>query len=123
MKFYYCEKCDNVIVTLGERGLDVEHNGAIDELIPNATEGVGEKHLPLIKRSKNKVTVNVGEVTHPMEDGHSISLICLVTDKGCQFRYLKPPMKPVVEFLLAEDDEPLMAYAYCNMHGLFMSKL
>ena len=121
MRFYYCEKCDNIIVTMGDKGLDVKHNGAIEELIPKEQGEGAEKHLPVITQKGNRVTVDVGKMRHPMTGEHSISLICLVSSEGCQFKYIKEPMPPVAEFALTDGDSPLFAYAWCNLHGLWKS--
>lgn len=104
---------------MGDKGLDVKHNGAIEELIPNESGEGSEKHLPVINQKGNKVKVDVGAVQHPMEKDHSINLICLVSSEGCQFKYIKEPMPPVAEFSLTDGDTPLFAYAYCSRHGLW----
>ena len=43
-----------------------------------------------------------------------------IMQKGVvQFEDLKPGMKPVADFVLAEGDEVVAAYEYCNLHGLW----
>jgi desulfoferrodoxin-like iron-binding protein len=80
-----------------------------------------------IKRQKisvdgNTVTVTVGEVAHPMTAEHSILWVYLQTDKGGQRKCLKVGAEPTVTFALA-DEKPLAAYAYCNLHGLWMAEV
>ncbi len=55
-----------------------------------ASEGAGEKHLPVVERDGDKITVKVGSVFHPMTKEHSITWIFLETQKGGQFVRLDP---------------------------------
>jgi superoxide reductase len=58
------------------------------ELLQSKTEDTGfEKHLPVIEKSENKVTVKVGSIPHPMEEAHYIEFIILVTNKGFHVRH------------------------------------
>lgn len=87
------------------------------------SEGAGEKHLPAVKRDGNKITVNVGSVLHPMTEEHSINWIFLETKKGGQLVKLSPSCQPIAEFILADGDEAVAAYAYCNLHGFWKTEL
>ncbi len=90
-----------------------------DVLRPDMAEGAGEKHLPVIEREGNQITVKVGSIFHPMTEEHSIGWIFLETKKGGQLIRLTPQEQPVGRFLLAEGDEAVAAYAYCNLHGFW----
>ena len=92
------------------------------ELIPNTVEASGEKHIPAVKVNGNVVEVNVGSVDHPMESVHWIEWVQLVTDKGSQRRHLNPGEEPNVKFTL-HDEKAVAVYAYCNLHGLWMTEL
>lgn len=94
-------------------------NAEIEELIPNTTDAAGEKHVPVITKDGSKVHVAVGSVEHPMLESHYITWIVLETKNGSQQVDLKPGMKPVADFVLAEGDEVVAAYEYCNLHGLW----
>lgn len=95
-----------------------------DRLEPNTSEGASEKHLPVIEKNKNHVTVKVGSVFHPMGEDHSISWICLCTSAGTVMRaWLSPDCEPVAHFTLEEGDEPVAAYAYCNLHGFWKTTI
>lgn len=95
-------------------------NGApMKQLSANTTDAAQEKHVPVVEVDGKKVTVKVGSVAHPMTDAHLIQWIYLQTKKGGQYRHLTPEDKPEVEFIVAEDDEPIAAYEYCNLHGLW----
>lgn len=89
----------------------------------SASEGAGEKHLPVVTCSGKNITVKVGSVAHPMSDEHSIDWIFLETKKGGQFVKLSPQEEPAAHFVLAEQDEACAAYAYCNLHGFWKTEI
>ena len=93
------------------------------QLIPGTTDGAAEKHVPVVTRNGNIVEVKVGSVEHPMTNEHYIQWICLQTKQGNQRKCLKPGDKPAVCFSICDKDEVEAVYAYCNLHGLWMTKL
>ena len=120
MKFFKCETCGNVIEFLNASGVPVMCCGKkMEELVPGTSDGAAEKHVPVIKQEGNKVTVLIGEVEHPMVEAHYIQWIVLETGKGAKRAYLNPGEAPKAEFILAEGDEVVAAYEYCNLHGLW----
>ncbi|WP_101773151.1 desulfoferrodoxin family protein [Peptostreptococcus faecalis] len=88
----------------------------------NSTDAAGEKHVPVIEVSGNKVCVKVGSVAHPMTDAHHIAFVVLVTEKGVQRVDLAHDAEPVAEFALQDGDKVVAAYEYCNLHGLWVAK-
>ncbi|WAW15473.1 desulfoferrodoxin family protein [Peptostreptococcus equinus] len=124
LKFYSCSDKDFIIeVVVPEEGCQVSCCGEEMKLIePNTTDAAGEKHVPVIEVSGNKVVVKVGSVPHPMEEKHHISFIYLVTEKTVQRVDLPHDGKPEAEFVLAEDDKAICAYEYCNLHGLWKAE-
>ena len=44
------------------------------------------------------------------------------TENGGQLRYLTPGQAPKAVFELGSE-KPVAVYAYCNLHGLWMTKL
>lgn len=95
-----------------------------NRLEPNTSDGAAEKHLPVIEKEKNRVTVKVGDVFHPMSQEHSIEWVCLCTEAGAVMRVgLSPDCEPVAHFTLEEGDKPVAAYAYCNLHGFWKTKI
>lgn len=123
MKFYRCEHCGNIIEFLEASGVPVVCCGdKMKELIPGTTDGAAEKHVPVIEMDGAKVTVRVGEMEHPMTEEHYIQWIVLETKRGAQRVMLNPGEKPVAEFILAEGDEPIAAYEYCNIHSLWRAQ-
>lgn len=86
-------------------------------------EGAGEKHLPVVTRNGNQITVSVGSVLHPMTEEHSIDWIYLETKEGGQLKKLDATKEPTAQFVLNEKDEAIAVYAYCNLHGFWETKL
>lgn len=120
MKFYRCEHCGNIVEFVEASGVPVVCCGEpMKELVPGITDAAVEKHVPVVNVEGNVVKVEVGEVEHPMVEEHFIGWVAIETKKGVQRKYLKPGEKPAVEFVLAEDDELVATYEYCNLHGLW----
>ena len=92
-------------------------------LVANTTDAAQEKHVPVVEVDGKKITIKVGSVAHPMTEAHLIQWIYLQTKKGGQYRHLTPADKPEVTFVVAADDEPVAAYEYCNLHGLWTTKI
>ena len=124
MKFYRCEHCGNIIMKVNDSGVPVVCCGQpMTELVPGATDGAYEKHVPAVTVEGNVVKVQVGEVEHPMMEEHYIQFIVLETATGSQIKYLKPGEKPAAEFVLAAGDKAVAVYEYCNLHGLWVKEV
>ena len=93
------------------------------ELVPNTTDAAQEKHVPVVEVKGNTVKVSVGSVAHPMLEEHFIQFIILETKQGFQKKDLKPGEKPEALFALADGDEAVAAYEYCNLHGLWKAEI
>ena len=90
MKFYVCEHCGNIITFVKSSGVPVMCCGQkMTEIVPGTTDAAVEKHVPVVKA------------------------------EGSQIKHLKPGEKPQAVFALAEGDQTVAAYAYCNLHGLW----
>lgn len=119
-KFFRCRHCGNIIAYVFSSGVKVVCCGEVmQELVPNTVEASAEKHIPVVTKDGNKVTVTVGSAEHPMVAEHYIQWICLETRKGRQRMSLAPGDKPSRVFYIAPDDQVVAAYAYCNIHGLW----
>lgn len=119
---YSCKHCGNVIVKVHDGGpIPVCCGDEMTEVVPNSTDAAQEKHVPVIKKNGVDVVVQVGSVMHPMEDEHYIEWITVVSGSYVQTAVLKPGDEPAAEFMLVKD-EPVMAFAFCNKHGLWMAK-
>lgn len=112
---YKCNVCGNIVEVLTVGGGELVCCGKPMEKLEVKTKDEGEeKHKPVIKADK----IEVGSVPHPMEEKHFIEWI--ETDDGdvkCK-KFLKPSDSPAAEFKNAKS-----ARAYCNLHGLWGSKL
>lgn len=120
-KIYICKKCNNVITK------EIEGNGTLvccDEemvlLTPNTEDAAHEKHVPVINVNDEEIIVNVGEVSHPMEENHSIKWIRLENENETITKYLYPGEEPVCTFPYLKNTK---VYAYCDKHGLWVSEV
>lgn len=120
MKFYVCEHCGNIIEFVKESGVPVVCCGEkMKELVPGTVDASAEKHVPVVTVGGNKVNVFVGEAEHPMLEEHHIGFIAIETKQGVQRKYPKVGEKPEANFVLADGDELVAAYEWCNIHGLW----
>lgn len=123
MKVFKCTKCNNMISYLNKDACDVKCCGeAMVELVPNTSDGAGEKHVPVISVEGNTVTVTVGSVEHPMTEAHLIQWIAIETEQGRQRKTLTAEDKPQAVFAIADGDKVIEAYEYCNLHGLWKAE-
>lgn len=123
LKFYKCRKCGKVVMIMKGSPCDTFCCGeAMVELKANTTDAAVEKHVPVVEKNGNLLTVTVGSVLHPMEEKHFIEWIALETKNGGQIKALKPNQEPKATFALTDGDEVVKAYAYCNLHGLWADK-
>ena len=121
MKFYRCAKCGKIVCPVAETAAELVCCGeTMQELIPEATDGDREKHVPVCSVEKGVIWVRVGTREHPMTEAHHIDWIAVETKAGCQLKYLKPCCYPEAQFSLLPNDEPLRIYAYCNLHRLWL---
>ena len=124
MKFYICTKCGKIVEMIKSSPCPTMCCGQpMEELTPNTTDGVHEKHVPVVEIEGNKVTVCVGSAAHPMLEAHYIQWILLETSCGQQKKVLAPGAEPKAEFLLAEGETAVAAYEYCNLHGLWKKEI
>ena len=123
-KFLLCRRCGNLIEMINDSGVTPICCGTdMDVLTANTTEAATEKHIPVVEINGNIAKVTVGEVLHPMEEAHYIEWIYFETNKGIKRVNLKPGDEPIANFALAEDETVTSAYAYCNLHGLWLKEL
>ena len=123
LKFYICKHCGNIIAFAKNTGVPVVCCGEkMQELVPNTTDAAQEKHVPVITRDGNRVTVQIGSAPHPMVQEHFIEWICLQTTQGNQRKCLRPGDKPEACFMVCDGDEVVAALEYCNLHGLWKAE-
>ena len=117
---YQCELCGNLVsVVHGAGGSLVCCGQDMVHLKGNTTDAAVEKHVPVISKEGNTVTVTVGKVPHPMEEKHFIEVIGVLTEAKLYRAYLKPGDTPEATFEI--DGAVKCARAYCNLHGLWVS--
>ena len=120
LKFYRCSHCGQIIVKVKETAVPVVCCGEpMQELIAGTTDAAVEKHVPVVAREGDKVTVSVGSVAHPMTAEHYIQFVIIDTTAGVQIVKLNPSDDPVAVFTVLSGAEVKKAYAYCNLHGLW----
>ena len=123
-KFFVCNHCGNLIGMIHNADVPVVCCGEkMQELVANTTDAALEKHVPNVKVDGSNVHVQVGSTLHPMTPEHYITFICLVTKNGYQIVELTPEDAPVADFAIAEGDEALKVYEYCNLHSLWKASL
>ena len=119
-RFFKCNHCKNIIVMVEDKGVPVMCCGEkMQEMKANTSDGASEKHVPVVEVNGKEVKVIVGDVTHPMLEEHHIAWIYLHTNQGGQLKYLDHVGAPEAVFVLAEGEELIAAYEYCNLHGLW----
>lgn len=121
IKFVRCKECGKIAVILQDSVCPTKCCGeAMEELVANTTDGATEKHVPVVTREGNKISVSVGSVEHPMLEAHYIQFIALECETGFRIAYLKPGDKPTADFYA---EEPVKAvYEFCNLHGLWKTE-
>ena len=121
--FYRCEHCGNIIIKLVDSSVPVVCCGdKMKELIAGSVDAAVEKHVPVVTREGDKVTVSVGSVAHPMTAEHYIQFVILDTTAGVQIASLNPNDDPAAVFTVLSGAQVKKAYAYCNLHGFWVSE-
>ena len=123
MKHYVCSLCGNLVAMVNDSGRRLGCCAkSMDEVTPNSTDASKEKHTPIVKEEPGRVTVTVGtgDNIHPMTAEHGINWVCLITTDGSQRKMLIPGTKPEVVFHVGRGERVIKAFAYCNLHGLWM---
>ena len=122
-KFAICRHCGNLIEMVHDARVPVICCGQkMEVLVPNTVEASNEKHIPVVSQRGSQVHVNVGSVDHPMAAEHFIEWVYVETENGGYRKELHPGSAPSVVFELGSD-KPVAVYAYCNLHGLWMTSL
>lgn len=122
-RFYVCRHCGNLVGMIHSSGAPIVCCGEkMEALEPNTVEASGEKHLPVVSSKDGVLTVDVGSVAHPMIPEHFIQWIYVEMENGGQRKALKPGDAPRATFCLG-DEKPVAVYAYCNLHGLWKTKV
>lgn len=115
---YKCALCGNIVGVLHEAAGELVCCGQpMNLLAENTTDAATEKHVPVLERTAEGITVKVGEVAHPMADDHFIEWIGLLAGGAWYIKFLKPGDTPEATFPTTGTDA--IARAYCNLHGFW----
>lgn len=118
-KFYTCGVCGNLVDLIHEGGGTLVCCGQnMNLLVPNTVEAAHEKHIPIVTLDGTKAVVKVGSVPHPMVAEHYIQWIYLCCGNKGSIVYLNPGDAPEATFCV-DASAVGVAYAYCNLHGLW----
>lgn len=119
-KLYRCPVCGNIAWKLVDKGVPLFCCGEkMTELVPGVSDGAVEKHVPVLCRDGDQVTVQVGATPHPMEEDHSIQIIAAVSGDTATVRLPKPGASPDLRLC---SPGSVTAYAYCDLHDYWMGK-
>ena len=118
---YKCEICGNVVESVWDGKVPVHCCGkAMTELVANTVDASKEKHVPVIEKDGNKVTVKIGSVAHPMTNEHYILFIEVVDGDYVYRRDLK--LGDAAEATFTVQSEKVIARAFCNLHGFWQAE-
>lgn len=122
LQVYKCNVCGNIVEVLNSGVGELVCCNQPMELLKEKTEDPGkEKHVPVIEKTESAIRVKVGSIIHPMEENHYIQWIEVITNKKVYREFLKPGDKPEAEFKIMA--EAVEVREYCNLHGLWKSKV
>lgn len=118
---YFSEKHKVVVESLWDGDQELQVNGEpMVELKANTVDAAQEKHVPVIERDGNRVTVKVGEAPHPMTPEHYILFIeVMAGNKVYRHDFQQGDTVAEASFLIEEKD--ITARAFCNLHGFWQS--
>ena len=111
MKIVKCES-GNIMMLLKEVS-DVSDK----EIKANSVDAAFEKHVPQFEIHDNKVKIFVN---HVMEEEHYIEWILVDYGDKQIIKHFMPGEEPVIEVKYSEN---MIAYSYCNKHGLWFDKI
>ena len=121
-KFFVCKHCGNMVETIKNTDVPMMCCGEkLFELVPNTVEASVEKHLPVVTVSGDAISIQVGNVLHPMEVAHHIVFLYVETECGGR-KCLKIGEEPKLS-LSFSNEKPIAVYAYCNLHGLWKTEI
>lgn len=119
-KFYKCSECEAIVEAVTPQCCDeLTCCGKPMELLrANEMIALEEKHMPVVKREGNTLTVCVGRILHPMSKEHSILWIEIKSKYSEQRITMKHGDDPIAIFEVPQN-MPVTVYSYCSLHGLW----
>ena len=120
LEIYKCEACGNIVEVIHPGDGELVCCGKpMEQMKENTVDAAKEKHVPVIEKTAEGITVKVGSVAHPMEDKHYIEWIEIIADGRAYRQFLNPGDAPEATFCIKA--ESITAREYCNVHGLWKS--
>jgi len=120
LEVYKCELCGNIVEVLHGGGGELVCCGQpMTLLVENTVDAAKEKHVPVVEKTADGVSVKVGSVPHPMEENHFIEWVEIVADGKAYRQFLNPGESPEASFSVSADQ--VTAREYCNLHGHWKS--
>ena len=119
LKLYQCEHCGNIIYKAYDSGVSVVCCGEKMGEMAVSGQGAKEKHVPVVEKDGDNVTVSVSSVIHPMVEEHFIGIIAATNEDTVVFKHPKMDSEPILKTILEGD---VKAYEWCNLHGYWMSE-
>jgi superoxide reductase len=121
---YKCGLCGNLVTELWNGATEPQCCGqAMKKLEANTVDASKEKHVPVITRQGNLVTVKVGAAAHPMTPEHYILFIEVLAGNTVYRKDLvEKDTVAEATFLIDEKETALEARAYCNLHGFWAAR-
>ncbi len=119
-EIYQCEICGNQVEVTRAQGGELICCGepmVFKKPFKKESSEGGEKHLPVVTREENMLTVEIGSQPHPMEEDHYIEWVEVISGPTVHRRYLKAGMEPKTSFVCRK--ETAKVRIYCNKHGLW----
>ena len=119
LQVYKCPVCGNIVEVLHVGGGELVCCGQPMVLVvENTVDASKEKHVPVIVKTADGVTVKVGSVPHPMEAKHYIEWIQVIDGEAAYRLFLQPGQAAEAAFCL-KTQGVAAAREYCNLHGLW----
>ncbi|MCK5242385.1 desulfoferrodoxin [bacterium] len=120
LEIYRCEECGGIVEVLHAGVLPSCCGQPMKKVKAGITDAAQEKHVPVIEKQGDVVTITVGSVEHPMEEKHYIEWIELIANKKSYLQFLKPGEPPKAVFQVKA--EKLTVREHCNLHGLWEAR-
>lgn len=120
---YRCDICGNLVEKIEDSGVTmVCCNQDMTLLIANSVDASKEKHLPVITKKDSTLEIKIGSEQHPMTKEHHIGWIIVATKTTTTRKELAIGEEPIANVKILED-EPITVYAWCSLHGLWVSEI
>lgn len=114
---YKCPVCDTVVEVLESNGLEITCCGPEMVVLSEKVAAPHQPHALTVEKADGVIKVRVGNLRHPMEDGHHIAWIELVGEGQSYRQFLRPGDAPEAAF--PAEGAKFVVRAYCSAHGLW----